>query len=77
MNLDEQQRRAYLDAMGIDVWLPRLDPDAELDVPAVEPPAAAGDLDWDTLQETVATGTGCSLHQRHSIGADVARARRI
>ena len=63
MNLDEQQRRAYLDAIGIDVWLPRGEADAELEVPAVEQPAATGDLDWDTLQETVSTCTGCSLHQ--------------
>ena len=63
MNLDEQQRRAYLDAIGIDVWLPRGEADAELEVPAVEQPAAAVNLDWDTLQETVSRCTGCSLHQ--------------
>src|SRR5210317_128315 len=53
----EQQRRAYLQAMGIDVWLPR---DAE--EPAVDserPPA----MDWPELRDCVANCTRCELSE--------------
>ncbi len=63
MNLNEQQRRAYLDAMGIDVWVPRGAPEAEVDIPLAAQPTAAGALDWDALQASVSTCTGCTLHQ--------------
>ena len=63
MNLNEQQRRAYLDAMGIDVWVPRGAPEADVEIPlGVQPTEAAG-LDWDELQETVSRCTGCRLHE--------------
>ncbi|MDH3620623.1 MAG: uracil-DNA glycosylase [Gammaproteobacteria bacterium] len=53
----EQQRRAYLQAMGIDVWLPR---DAEEPaVVAVDEPAA--DLGWSELRDCVAGCTRCEL----------------
>jgi len=64
----EQQRRAYLQAMGIDVWLPR---DAE------EPPGPEGSIaskdrapgvlaptaDWSELRDCVADCTRCELSQ--------------
>jgi len=57
----EHQRRAYLEALGIDVWVPRdqVDPQAE-DV--AETDAHANLLTWDELRETVAACTSCSLH---------------
>ena len=61
MTYPEHQRRAYLQAMGIDVWLPR---DAlEADTPAIDQiaPVAAEDLDWDELRQCVANCTRCEL----------------
>lgn len=57
----EHQRRAYLQAMGIDVWLPR-----EAAEPAVvESPVSnvtpVHDLDWDELRQCVADCTRCEL----------------
>ena len=40
MHLNEQQRRSYLEAMGIDVWLPR-DPVADASVASATPDAGA------------------------------------
>ena len=53
----EQQRRAYLQAMGIDVWLPRdaEEPEAEA---KVEPTAG---MDWPELRDCVANCTRCEL----------------
>jgi len=53
----EQQRRAYLEAMGIDIWVPR---------DASEPTAEAGALqaqvlDWPALRDCVASCTRCEL----------------
>jgi DNA polymerase len=61
----EQQRRAYLEAMGIDVWLPR---DAEEPVNDVgsERPAAGQESTargWDELRACVAGCTRCELSQ--------------
>ncbi len=57
----EQQRRAYLEALGVDVWVPRdeAEPAAE-DVVAEQP--AAG-MDWSELRESVAACTRCPLHE--------------
>ena len=56
----EHQRRAYLQAMGIDVWLPR--DAAEPDAAAVEPVGpAAEDLDWNELEQRVTNCTRCAL----------------
>lgn len=57
MNLPEQQRRAYLQALGVDIWVPR-----DADEPADErvSDAAAG-LDWPELRECVANCTRCEL----------------
>lgn len=55
----EQQRRAYLQAMGIDVWLPR---DAQEIVAEAEADAEpALDLDWPELRDCVAGCTRCEL----------------
>lgn len=57
----EHQRRAYLQAMGIDVWLPReaVEPDVvESPVSSVAP---VHDLDWDELRQCVADCTRCEL----------------
>lgn len=57
----EQQRRAYLEALGIDVWVPRdqADPLGEVGEPVVAPDG----LDWNTLRSTVAACTRCKLHE--------------
>jgi DNA polymerase len=57
----ELQRRAYLRAMGIDVWIPRdqADPDCHAEVTE----DAVGELDWDGLKAAVSGCTRCALHQ--------------
>jgi len=57
----EQQRRAYLEALGIDVWVPRDHVDPEIEV--AEPVVAADGLDWTTLRDAVAACTRCKLHE--------------
>jgi DNA polymerase len=63
----EHQRRAYLRAMGIDVWLPR--DAAEPDNTAVSDVAddladdLAGGLDWTELERCVKSCTRCALAQ--------------
>ena len=65
----EQQRRAYLEALGIDVWVPRDEPEpgcveATDDVAAAAPPepAVRDGLDWPALREAVSGCTQCALH---------------
>lgn len=53
----ENQRRACLQAMGIDVWLPR-DND---DTPASQPQQPTEGMDWETLRESVSGCTLCGL----------------
>jgi len=53
----EQQRRAYLQAMGIDVWLPR---EAEEPEAAASVTSAEG-MDWPELRDCVAGCTRCEL----------------
>lgn len=57
----EQQRRAYLEAMGIDVWVPRgqVDPEVEL----IAASAESDSLDWSALRDTVSACTRCALHE--------------
>ena len=59
----EQQRRAYLQAMGIDVWLPR---DAQ--EPAAESVGSelAPAMDWPELRDCVANCTRCELSESRS-----------
>jgi uracil-DNA glycosylase family 4 len=56
----EQQRRAYLQAMGIDVWVRR-----DADHPGEPDPRApsADDIDWPELRERVGACTRCALAQ--------------
>lgn len=54
----EQQRRAYLEAMGIDVWLPR---DAEETADSGREQAPSYGLDWPELRDCVANCTRCEL----------------
>jgi uracil-DNA glycosylase family 4 len=62
----EHQRRAYLQAMGIDVWLPRgaTEP-ADFVTPAAlaAEASAVENLDWSELQQCVATCSRCELAQ--------------
>jgi DNA polymerase len=63
MMQSEYERRAYLRAMGIDVWVPRDSTDAE-PVPAdAETQAIPGEPAWDVLRATVAACTRCALHE--------------
>jgi uracil-DNA glycosylase family 4 len=57
----EHQRRAYLQAMGIDVWLPQDSP--EPDEPSIDLAAGIGceNLAWDELRECVRECTRCEL----------------
>ncbi len=59
----EHQRRAYLQAMGIDVWLPRdaLEPDEPETVTSEK--AAADCMDWDQLRQCISDCTRCELAQ--------------
>lgn len=60
MTQTENQRRAYLQSMEIDAWVPRdqPEPDAVTESQlAVEEP-----LDWEALQAAVASCTRCPLH---------------
>lgn len=53
----EHQRRAYLQAMGIDVWLPRDAAEAEMSATVASP----GGMDWSELRECVTDCTRCEL----------------
>ncbi|MDX1517253.1 MAG: uracil-DNA glycosylase [Woeseiaceae bacterium] len=61
MNLTETQRRAYLDALGVDLWVPRDGVDDE--EPCGGAATDSGGLDWEPLRERVAACTRCELHQ--------------
>ena len=56
----EHQRRAYLQALGIDVWVPGDQPEPTV-VAAVES-ESVGAMDWPELRTTVAECTRCPLH---------------
>lgn len=60
---DELQRRAYLEAMDIDVWVSRSEAYAQA-VTDVEIPDDHGDpLDWEGLRECVSSCVRCELSQ--------------
>lgn len=59
----EHQRRAYLEALGCDVWVPKGQADAEVLPDAPQTDAPVQDLDWSALREAVAGCTRCALHQ--------------
>jgi DNA polymerase len=66
MMQSEHERRAYLRAMGIDVWVPRDSTDAEPVTEEAETQAAPGEPGWDALRATVAACTRCALHESRS-----------
>ncbi|RLA25244.1 MAG: uracil-DNA glycosylase [Gammaproteobacteria bacterium] len=58
----EARRRAYLEALDIDVWTPRgADPAGAMEEVEVAPQALA--TDWDGLRQQVAACTLCSLNK--------------
>ena len=61
MNVPEQQRRAYLQAMGIDVWVPRDADDVVEEAEAADQPPPTDGLDWPELRDCVANCTRCEL----------------
>ncbi|MDJ0750321.1 MAG: uracil-DNA glycosylase [Woeseiaceae bacterium] len=61
MTFPEEKRRAYLQAMGIDVWVPRGTDDEFTETGSAGEPASAEELDWPELRECVANCTRCEL----------------
>ncbi len=61
MNHSEQARRAYLDALGIDLWVPR-DAVDELATQDLDE-TGGGEMDWEQLRSSVAVCTRCALHE--------------
>lgn len=74
--MSEQQRRAYLEALDIDVWLPR---GADAVPPELgDAPPSVAELDWDELRACVADCRLCDLHRERTqtvfgVGAKDAR----
>ena len=63
MMQSELERRAYLRAMGIDVWVPRDHADDEPMEAEPEVQAESSAVGWDELREAVAGCTRCALHE--------------
>lgn len=75
MTQTEHQRRAYLQAMGIDVWVANdqpepVAPEAAAGEPVAPEPACSGShggdpasMNWDELRATVSACTLCPLHE--------------
>ena len=63
MMQSEHERRAYLRAMGIDVWVLRDQVDAEPAPAEPDMESAAGLPGWDELRAAVAGCTRCPLHE--------------
>lgn len=59
---NEHQRRAYLQALGIDVWVPRDQADPVSDSEQEETATAPDSLDWNELRAAVQNCTKCPLH---------------
>ena len=59
----EQQRRAYLEALGIDVWVPRDQADPHAEVVSTSGDTDTGCMDWSDLRDAVSGCTRCPLHQ--------------
>ena len=55
----EHQRRAYLEALGIDVWLPRDQADPEPEI--IDADVSSDALGWDSLREAVVECRRCCL----------------
>jgi DNA polymerase len=61
MNQTEYQRRAYLEAMGIDVWVARSESGSELTQNSLQDQPGSDLLDWPELRDCVANCTRCEL----------------
>ena len=61
MMQSEQARREYLRAMGIDIWVPRDQPDVEPEHSDPGTEAGAAEFGWDELRSAVASCTRCRL----------------
>lgn len=59
----EQQRRAYLRALGIDVWVSRDQVDSPEALATESADAASETLDWSGLRAAVRDCTRCALHK--------------
>lgn len=61
----EHQRRAYLQAMGIDVWLPRdsIDPETAAEPEDLSENESASVMNWSELRDCVSHCTRCELSQ--------------
>jgi len=63
----ERQRQEYLQALGLDIWIPRRKFDqSELDVTEVTITVDSSVPDWELLRSTVAACTGCLLHENRT-----------
>jgi uracil-DNA glycosylase family 4 len=63
----ERQRQEYLQALGLDIWIPRRKSDkSELDLAEVTVTADNSVPDWELLRATVAACTGCLLHENRT-----------
>ena len=63
----ERQRLEYLQALGIDVWIPRRKSDkSEPDLAAVAVTADSSVPDWKLLRATVVACTRCPLHENRT-----------
>jgi uracil-DNA glycosylase len=63
MMQSEHERRAYLRAIGIDLWIPRGQADVETGSSRAETHAGTGESGWDELREAVTGCTLCRLHE--------------
>ena len=63
MMQSEQERRAYLRAMGIDLWIPRDQVVVEPEDEEAGAPVEAAAYGWDELRSAVASCTRCALHE--------------
>jgi uracil-DNA glycosylase family 4 len=59
----EHQRRAYLQALGIDVWVRSDQADIAVADTVADTTADAAGLDWPELRATVSACTRCALHK--------------
>jgi hypothetical protein len=57
----ERQRRAYLNALGIDLWVPRAADDADTCDAEPEHASPVDALDWDSLRDAITACTRCEL----------------
>ncbi|HEY2274863.1 MAG TPA: uracil-DNA glycosylase [Steroidobacteraceae bacterium] len=63
-----ERRREYLEAIGIDVWVPRATPGAEPAAPPRAEPAGEVSERWEALRAEVLRCTRCPLHLTRTQG---------